>query len=157
MSEAAAFFERFKNNLIGSLNTCAIGQIVRFDGVKMQADVKLLPDGELILDVPVGTIQTSDFYIRVPYKNGDYVVVIFAQRDIDEIMYGGNTTPSQRMLALDDAIVAFGINLFTNSLPSENSNDLVIGKKDGGASIVIKQNNEIEVKCSQFKVNGRVI
>lgn len=159
MKSANDFFSSFKNGLVGSLNTCAIGQIENYDARKLKADVIILPGNELIIDVPVGIQQTSDFYIRMPYQPGDFVLVMFAQRDIDGILYGGDATPSQRMLSLDDAVVICGINLFVDDpLPSENVNDLVIGKKDGGSKIVLREDNDdIEVTCKDFKVNGRVI
>jgi hypothetical protein len=141
MSEAAAFFERFKNNMVGGLNTCAIGQIQTYDPIKSKADVKLLPDGDLIKSVPVGMPQTSQFFIRIPYQKGDYVLVVFAQRDIDGVMYQSNNPASNRMLAIDDAIVVCGINLYTKSLPAADSNALVIGEKSGAAKITIGGGN----------------
>lgn len=159
MKKANDFFRDFQGKTIGSINTCLPGRIERFDPVKMKADVVLLPDGDLIIDVPVATIQTSEFYIRVPYKVGDSVLVVFAQRDIDGIFRGGDANPSQRMLSLDDALVIGGINFFTSApLPAANAGDLVIGKRDGGSKIVLnKNNNDIEVTCQNFKVNGRVL
>ena len=159
MKKAHEFFSKFQSNMIGGLNTCMLGQIDKFDPQRMAADVVLLPDGDLIIDVPVAIQQTEDFYIRVPYKVGDIVLVVFAQRDIDGIMRGGDATPSQRMLSMDDAIVIAGVGLFTDTpLPSANAGDLVIGKKSGGSKIVLNAtNNDIEVTCNQFKVNGRVI
>jgi Phage protein Gp138 N-terminal domain len=159
MRKANDFFNKFQNNMVGSLNTCLMGQIVRFDPERMAADVSLLPDGDLIIDVPVAIQQTKDFYIRVPHQVGDTVLVVFCQRDIDGIMHGDSATPSQRMLSLDDAIVIGGINLYKDGmLPSANAGDLVIGKKNGGSKIVLNQNNNnIEVTCNQFTINGRVI
>lgn len=159
MKKANEFFSKYKNDLVGGLNTCLMGQIERFDAEAMSADVKLLPDGDLIIDVPVGIQQTADFFIRVPYQVGDIVLVLFAQRDIDGIMNGGDATPSQRMLSLDDAIVICGINLYTDDpLPVEDAGDLVIGKRNGNAKIVLKQDNDdIAVTCSNFTINGRVI
>ena len=159
MKKANEFFSKFQSNMVGGLNTCMLGQIETFDPERMAADVVLLPDGDLIIDVPVAIQQTEDFYIRLPYKIGDIVVILFAQRDLDGIMQGGDATPSQRMLSIDDAIVIGGINLYTDDpLPSANAGDLVIGKKDGGSKIVLNQtDNNIDVTCNQFRVNGRVI
>lgn len=159
MKKANEFFSKFHSNMVGGLNTCMMGQIENFDPQRMAADVVLLPDGDLIIDVPVAIQQSEDFYIRVPYQQGDIVLVVFCQRDIDGIMRGGDATPSQRMLAMDDAVVIGGINLYTDdALPAANAGDLVIGKKSGGSKIVLRQsNNDIEVTCANFKVNGRVI
>lgn len=159
MKTAQDFFKKYSNNLVGNINTCLMGQVERFDPVKLTADVTLLPDGDLIIDVPVAIQQAADFFIRVPYQIGDIVLVLFAQRDIDGILRGGDATPSQRQLSLDDAIVIAGINLLTDDpLPTANPGDLVIGKRNGNAKIVLNQaNDNIDVTCTQFKVNGRVL
>lgn len=135
--EADDFFGRFKDNLIGGLNTCLIGRIERYNPTKMQADVILLPDRDLIVNVPVATLQSGDYYIRVPFKKWDYVLVVFSQRDIDGIMNSGEATPTDRKLSLDDAIVIGGINLFNAPLPAADSDKLVIGQKNGAAKITI--------------------
>ena len=155
MKDANNFFQQFKNGLIGGLNTIAIGRIQRFDPLKMQADVNILPGDTLVVDVPVGTIQTSRYFIRVPYTRGDHVLVAFAQRDIDEIMRGANATESQRMLSLDDAVVVCGINTFNDPLPAEDADKLVIGQKDGEAKITMGR-GEINLD-GVVKVNGSAI
>ena len=159
MKPAHDFFKKFSDDLYKNVNTCLMGQIVKFDPVKLTADVSLLPDGEFIIDVPVAIQQTADFFIRLPYQPGDIVLVLFAQKDIDGILRGGDATPSQRMLSMDDAIVIAGINLLTDDpLPAANAGDLVIGKRNGNAKIVLNQaNDNIDVTCAQFKVNGRVL
>jgi hypothetical protein len=159
MNEAKEFFKKYKKDMVAGLNTCMLGQIERFDPAAMSADVTLLPDGDLIIDVPVGIQQTEDFYIRVPYQVGDIVLVVFVQRDIDGIMRGGDATTSQRMLSMDDAVVVCGINLYTDDpLPASNPGDLVIGKKNGNSKIVLNAaNDDIEVTCTNFKVNGRAL
>ncbi|EEL78657.1 hypothetical protein bcere0028_57680 [Bacillus cereus AH1271] len=73
----------------------------------------------------------------MPYKRGDAVLVVFVQREIDNIMYQSNNPASQRMLAVDDAIVVCGINLFTNDLPAADANKLVVGEKSGAATFTI--------------------
>lgn len=151
MKDVEEYFDSYRTGLIGELNTIAIGEIERFDPIKMKADVMLLPEKELILDVPVGTFQTKKFFIRIPYEKGDPVMVAFAQRDIDNIMHGGNESPSERMLSKDDAIVICGINRFKDSLPAENTDKLVLAEK-GGASVAIG-GGEI-ILDGNVKVNG---
>lgn len=137
MSEAMAFFNKFKDQTVGGMNTCAIGKIQSYDPIKSKADVELLPNGELIKSVPVGLQQTSQFYIRIPYAKGDHVLVVFAQREIDGIMHQSNNPASTRMMAVDDAVVVCGINLFTEDLPASDTNALVVGEKSGAAKISI--------------------
>ncbi len=150
--EGETYFDRMKRNLIANLNTCAIGKIEAFDGEKMQASVIVFPDEDLVQNAPVMAIQTSDFYIRVPYQKGDMVLVAFAQRDIDPVLYGGNE-PSERMLSKDDAVVIGGINLFTQSLPSQDANKLVLGQKDGDAKITMG-NGDIDINANNITLTG---
>lgn len=153
MSKAANhFFKQYQNKLIGGINTCLIGVIENYDAETNKADVSL-PDGELITNVPVGAIQTAEFFIRVPYTPGDYVLVVFSQRDIDGIMNEGDETPTDRMLSLDDAIVVCGINLFNDPLPSNDLDKLVIAQKDGAASIIMG-GGEIHFGGNKVFVNG---
>lgn len=159
MKSANNFFGKYKQTLVGELYTCLIGQIERFDPVRMSADVVLLPDGDLVIDLPVGIQQTSDFFIRMPYAVGDMVLVVFSQRDIDGIVNSGDATPSRRMLDKNDGVVICGINPFDGDpLPAADGLDLVIGKRNGNAKIVMKEATDaIEITCSTFKVNGAVV
>ncbi|TQK41975.1 hypothetical protein FB479_11676 [Brevibacillus sp. AG162] len=136
MKEATDFFNDFRNSLIAGLYTSAIGQIISYDAEKMQADVKLVPGGDLITAVPVATIQTSKFVMRVPYQKGDYVMVSFSMRDIDSVMHEDTAPETDRMASIDDAIVVCGINLFTRPLPkthvdvADNNNEITLNPRD---------------------------
>lgn len=136
MKEAKHFFNGYKHKTLSGINTCLVGQIERYNPTANKADI-LLQDGSLITEIPMGAIQTAQFFIRVPYQSGDYVLVVFAQRDIDGIFHGGEATPTDRMLSLDDAIGAIGLNVFNDPLPAADANKMVIGQKDGAAKITI--------------------
>lgn len=140
--QASDFFNQFKSRMIAGLNTCSLGKIVSYDPTKSKADVELLPGGELIKSVPVALQQSKDFFIRLPYSTGDYVVIVFCSRDIDGTINGGGAA-TNRMLDINDAIVIGGINLFTDSLPA--GNDLIIGKKDSTSKIVFKNDGSIQI------------
>jgi hypothetical protein len=158
MSEANMFFRGFKQGLKGELFTSAIAQIETYDPLLSKADIILLPGGDLIKSVPVGMPQTQEFYIRIPYQKGDHVLVVFSKTDIDPIMYDNGKIPSERMLAMDDAIVVCGINLFTEKLPAADADKLVIGQTDGLASMTMGEgkiifSGEVEFKGAT-KLNG---
>jgi hypothetical protein len=158
MSEANKFFQGFKQGLVGELFTSAIAKIEAYDAKLNKADITLLPGGDLIKSVPVGIQQTGQFYIRIPYKKGDHVLVCFSHRDIDPIMYDSGKVPSERMLAIDDAVVVAGINLYTEPLPAADADKLVIGQKDGAAKMSmgngkITFSGEVEFTGST-KLNG---
>jgi len=158
MKEPKQFFRDFANSLISGIHTSAIGQIEAYDAEKLMADVKLLPDGDLITAVPVADLQTGRYIIRTPYKRGDYVLVSFCMRDIDGILHGDSTTPTDRMLDVNDAVVVCGINLFTRPLPNQvvdtndgdkvtpiNPGDLLIATKDMKDRIVLPEEGGIKM------------
>lgn len=155
MSEAAKFFDGFKKGMVGELFTSAIAKIEAYDAKLNKADITLLPGGELIKSVPVGIQQTSQFYIRMPYKKGDHVLVVFSHRDIDPIMFDNGKIPSERMLSIDDAIIVAGINLYTKPLPVADADKLVIGQKDGAAKITMG-NGTIDF-IGSVRVNGTAL
>jgi len=158
MSEPEKFFDDFANSLISGIHTSAIGQIEAYDAEKLMADVKLLPDGDLITAVPVADLQTGRYIIRTPYKRGDYVLISFCMRDIDGILHGDSAPPSSRMLDVNDAVVVCGINLFTRPLPKQaidtndggkvtpiNPGDLLIASKDMKDRIVLTEAGGIKM------------
>lgn len=152
MSEAMKFFGAFKKGVVGELYTTALARIEAYNPTQNKADISLLPDGDLIKSVPVAIQQTSEFYVRMPYERGDLVLVCFSQRDIDPVLYDNGKIPSERMLAMDDAIVVAGINPFNDPLPAADAGKLVIGQKDGLAKITMG-GGEINL-TGKVKVNG---
>ena len=154
MKNAVNFHRNLQQRTMGKINTMMPGTIVRYNPVENKADIEL-QDGTLIMEIPMGTIQTSDFYIRVPYTVGDLVAVMFAQNDIDGLFHGDAATPSERKFSLDDAIGAFGLNTFDDPLPATDPDKLVIGQKDDKAKISMGY-GEIHV-TGKFFVNGSEI
>ncbi|NYV64659.1 hypothetical protein HYI36_05275 [Bacillus sp. Gen3] len=144
-----------EQEMLEGINTCAICRIETVDLSTMKADVVPLFDEELtpILNVPIAAHQTSDFIIRVPYKVGDLVLVVFSQRDIDPIMFGGGEA-SVRMHGIDDALIVGGINLFNDPLPNEHSEDIVISKKDMTTKIVLTKDDEIIFKSKKITIDA---
>lgn len=139
---AEQFFNQYKENLYGGINTCCLGRIERFDSSIMQADITILPSNDLIMNVPVHTPQTSEFIIRMPFKVGDLGFVVFAQNEIDSTMYGIEEQ-SARQMAVDDAIFIGGIHLFSDVMPPGHENDLIISKKDISTKIVLTEDGDI--------------
>lgn len=148
MKEGKQFFETFKKNMTNGLYTAALGLIEKYDPAG-KADVLILPDKDLISEVPVATLQSAGFFIRVPYKKGDLVVVVFASRSIDGTMHGdAESDMSERTHDINDAMVMGGLNLFAAPLPSTNKDDMVIGKKDGTTRVVIGNDGNVTVEAS---------
>lgn len=148
MKEAKEFFEKFRQGMVGGLFTGALAKVEKYDP-SGKADITILPDGDLIGDVPVATLQSAGFYIRVPLKKGDIVAVMFASRDIDGTMHGDTSDGTDRMHDINDAIIVGGVNLFTNPLPATDPDKLVIAAKEGGASITMGTDGKIAINGPQ--------
>lgn len=148
MKEASEFFDKFRDGVISGLNTCTMAEIVSFDPVGMKADIELLPGRDLVQSVPVAAIRSGGFFVRVPFLKGDTVLVVFSQRDIDGVIYGELET-TERMLAIDDAIIVGGITLQSKPLPGANAADLVIGKMDMSAKIVLTAAGGVEITAPE--------
>lgn len=144
MKEARDFFDQYKNGILSGIMTFAVGVIEKYDPAG-RADVSILPDYDLLNGIPISTIQTEDYFIRVPYKKGDLVAVGFACRDIESVMNEDYENVSDRMLDINDAIVLGGLNLFSEPLPPDHSEDLVIAKKDMTTKIVLSKNGDVTI------------
>ena len=152
------FFDKLTEYLTSGINNCMLGKIEKFDAVTMKAEVSPMvkyknKDGSienrpLLIEVPVSFIKAGPFVIRPPYKKGDIVLVVFADEDIDNVLLsgGGSEPNSKRKHSLDDAIVVDGIMPFTQTLPNEHIEDLVIAKDDFATKIVVKEDGEIIIQ-----------
>ncbi|WP_431810801.1 Gp138 family membrane-puncturing spike protein [Lysinibacillus capsici] len=149
--------ESIEENLM-NMNTCLICEVLEVDMNLYKADVLPLNDPEAtpILDVPFSFWQTEQFVIQVPFKQGDKVLVVCSQADIDPIMFGGGEAAS-RSFSANDALIIGGLNLFNTPIENENPNDVVIGTKDFSTKIVINADGGISVKSSKFKVEAENI
>lgn len=157
IDSANNYINNLLNGVISNINSCLIARIERFDGRKMKADlVPLIKNSDneevsMLIEVPVAMVKAGGFVIRPPYKRGDIVVVVFADRDIDNVLLSGKVSNlnSTRKHSLDDAIVIGSISPFTENLPSTHSNDLIIAKEDLSSKIVLKQDGGIEIKSNK--------
>lgn len=160
MDNAMEFMNGLSSNIIGGIHSCMLGKIDKFDGKKMKADIIPLvrdvdkagekEDIELLIEVPVSLVKAGPFVIRPPYKEGDIVLVVFADNDIDNVLLSGDVSDpnSTREHSLDDAIVVGGVMPFTTELPGEHLDDLIIAKDDFSTKIALKHNGDIEVEAS---------
>ncbi|MEO4053367.1 Gp138 family membrane-puncturing spike protein [Solibacillus sp. CAU 1738] len=138
-----------------NVDTCLICEILEVDMNLFKADVLPLHDSEAspILDVPIAFHQTEQFVIQIPYKKGDKVLVVCSQTDIDPILFGGGDAAS-RSFSRDDALIIGGINYFTTPITNEHPDDVAIATKDFQTKIVLKEDGEINIKSSKFKVEA---
>lgn len=147
MKEAYEFFNKLRSGMVGGLYTGALAKVERYDPAG-KADITILPDGDLVGDVPVSIMQGAGFFIRVPLKRGDIVAVLFSSRSIDGVMHG-EEDDSDRNHDINDAIIVGGINIFKDPLPATDPDKLVITAKEGGASITMGTDGKIVINGPQ--------
>lgn len=143
----------------GEVYTMTIGQIEEVDHRYNRASKVLLLDEEqeskyndvdsaYIYNIPFVSYTTGDFVIVPPFKKGDYVVVLFSHRDIDNILdNSGSEGGGSGLFDKSDAVIVGGVNLFDTPIDLPTSEgDYTIAKRDGSLRINIDKDNNIEIK-----------
>ena len=146
------------DNRIALMNTCMPAQIVSFDYATNKANVqpclnKRLTDNTvipvpIINNVPVCFPQNSTFSMTFPVKEGDYCLLVFAQRSLDLWKTdGGVVTPDDfRKYDLSDAVALLGVQPFNVPSQAANNDDFLL--KFAGSEIKIRANGEIDIKTA---------
>ena len=129
-----------------------------------------------ILSIPVIQPSSGNSAVLMPIKQGDTVLLVFAQRNIDTFK-AGSTLPydpeDRRWMNLQDAVAIAGINPFNRSpnLPSRHklphsTEDMVVVHNLGTdrecefrlkptGSIAVTANN-VDFNCKTLNVSGQV-
>jgi hypothetical protein len=144
-------------------HTMLPGKIEKYDPVKQKADVKPLIKRTVILqdsteltaeslpvipDVPVIFPQGSGFFLSVPLQKGDYVMLLFCERSIDQYISGQgiDTDPiDTRIHDLSDAVALPGFVPYARSLKNVVSDEMRLGQDDEGIQIRLKTDGEIDI------------
>ncbi len=196
MSELNKLIEEFFHDQRERTHTTILCRIEKYDHVKMTADLQPLikeyydttgkgeyehKELEVIKNASVACIRAGERHIiRPPYKEGDVVLAVCAERSIDKVLETGEISEQigKRRHSMQDALVIGGITIEPDPMPDEHAGDLLIAKTDGetiktrivltdevdslviakgdsggyDASVVINDNNDIDV-FSKGKVN----
>lgn len=109
----------------------------------------------VLQNVPVMFPGGSNFNITFPLNEGDYVLLLFAERSIDLWKSnGGQVTPADpRKFDLSDAIAIPGLQPFTGDFSNRNNDDFTINF--GGSSISIGPDGGIQIKTSSTVAIGK--
>jgi hypothetical protein len=134
-------------------------RVERYDEVKQLVDVKPLlreavfdADGveshvslPVITNVPVVFPGAGGFRLTFPVAAGDTVLLVFAERSLDQWLSsgGGEADPVDlRQHALSDAVAMPGLHTFTKPWTGASTSALTLGK-DGGPQVEI---DDIDIK-----------
>lgn len=112
-------------------------------------------DRAVINHVPVLSLRGNGFYIRMPVQKKQPVILFFCERSIDNYLEtDGKSTiePGENRMFDENDCFAFPVMVTKkNNIPDDNPNDLVIAHENGEISVILKTNNEIDIKAT--KVN----
>lgn len=141
------FVSQKMGEILGGMHTARFCEILSVDMNLYKADILPLddPDATPILDVPFGYHQTEKFVVQMPYKEGDIVIAVFAERDMDPIMLGGGE-PATRQFSDNDAIIMCGINVYTKPLSNPYPDDLMLTDKEFKTKIRLQPDGEIFIE-----------
>lgn len=143
---------------LSDVNTCLPGKVEEYDPAEQKVSVKplikrrlvteegeeLLEELPIIPDVPVYFPRTQAFFLTFPIQVGDLVMIIFAQRSLDNWLagQGEDTDPDEfRMHDLTDAIALPGLYPFGQAIKDIDDARVSIGKDEGGMQLHVAEDH----------------
>lgn len=147
---------RILDSRLSGLHTALPGRVKSYDATKQTADIEPMisrqvplggPEEDIELElipvlpsVPVLFMSAGGFFISVPLQEGDPVLLIFCERDINHYRTTGDvgdpSTPQTH--GLNGAIcIPVNFGQYTNTLSDVSSTNLTLGKNGGSANITI--------------------
>ncbi|MBA7490430.1 hypothetical protein ES702_00968 [subsurface metagenome] len=153
------FMDSFSQSMAESTVVARIGKVKSYDPKNMSCEVMPLPseDNSLLINVPVAGIRSKDFVAYYPLQADDYVVLLFMDGDIDQILLGQDKADTKRGHDISDCIAIGGISLINDELDIEDSNSLCLQTMDKKASIVIESKGDMKIKAENLDIKGQSI
>lgn len=146
--------EQFVWGILSDVHTSMPGEVLKYDFSRQCAEIKPLlkrrfsdntqQEYKPIVDVPVLFLQCGNGGIHFPVKPGDFALLLFVERSMDNWLYSGKVSDTlHRKFDITDAVAIMGIMPFTNTSLAENNDDVFITFNN--QKIVIRKNGDIEV------------
>lgn len=141
--------------LAGNLNTAMPGKVISYDDVRRVVDIKPMlrkacMDGTqqefpVLSSVPVAVYGTKGAGVKLPIAAGDYVLLIFSQRQTDDFFNNGqiNNTQLSRQFHLSDAVALPG--LFPQSWNEGTTGSGDIQIYNNGGKVTVTASGDIEL------------
>lgn len=141
---------------INDLHSCLPAEITVYDATLQKASVKPLVkyravddtdnDIPIINNVPVLMPKADNFYIHIPIKVGDKVLLFFSDYSIDEFLENGgkSTSTDVRNHSLNDAFALPMMNFWSAAISGVNADDFVIN--NGSMVLTAKKSGLIEIE-----------
>ena len=151
------FMDDFSKSMSESTFVARIGKVKKFDPKNMSCEVIPLPSGDnsLIINVPVAGIRSKNFVAYYPLQPNDYVVLLFMDGDIDQILLGRDKADTKRGHDVSDCVAIGGISLIKDNLTIEDDASLSIQTMDKQASIVLTKAGDINIKANKLNLKSK--
>lgn len=145
-----------RETLLSNINCIQIGKISKINNdqtceIEIQF-LRRLADGTTkkytpLVDCPYFVLNGGSSYIDMPISKGDYCLVLFNDRNIDDWWDTGNVAvpADTRKHDFSDGIALVGINPRDKALSFDSSSLRIIGPGSTPASIVLKSDGTIEM------------
>ena len=133
-----------KNSIFATLNCVQIGRIENINdnqtvGIALQVKRRVrgqeIANYPLLVDCPYFVLQGGGAYIDMPIKTGDYCIVLFNDRNIDDWWDTANVKEpaDRRKHNLSDGLAIVGINPSTNVLENDGGFVRILGTSGTGS------------------------
>mgnify|MGYP000901078340 CR=1 FL=1 len=169
MNRSIDFFKTIGKQMMKDLNVMMIAQIQSYNPSNNTATVVPLhtePNTNEVYNpipnIPIGFFSIGGYSIKVQPKNGDIILLIFCDYDMDNISIDGQTKDAKttRTHSLQDAIVLpLSINFLNNTFSA--TQDLIIQKDGTSAYAKLTQDGNWVLNGNSIKLgenaNKRVL
>lgn len=147
-----------RETIFSNINCVQIGRIEKVnDNQTVEVSIQFLrrrPGGEtarypLLVDCPYIVWQGGDSFINMPIAPGNYCLILFNDRNIDDWWDTGNVAiPNDtRKHSLSDGIAIIGLNPGFQALSYDSSNIRIVGPSAGGAFININSDGSVDINA----------
>lgn len=161
-SQAEAIKVTIEAMLAEMVNTSIPGIVEKYDHTTAKATVtpavkKVFLDGTVLEPKPIENVNVQfprggDYIHHFPINKGDYVLLVFCQRSIDNWKTGGGikVPGARRKFSSSDAIAIPGVFPFSEPTGVSNNTDIVF--KTGNGSIVIEQSGRVNINDGNLTI-----
>lgn len=153
MSSPPDIIRQAINSRLNDLHTALPGIVMSYDPESNKATIQPALNKNYVTGVQTMPVLENvpvmfPNFVRFPVNQGDYVLLVFAERSLDLwLSVGGQVTPTDpRKFDLSDAIAIPGLVPFTETYPDNNNQDFVIDY--AGSNIRINSNGDIIIDTS---------
>lgn len=152
-----------KREIFAQMNCVQIGKVESYNTAEQTVEIQLqlrrrVDDTRtvaypLLVDCPVFVLQGGGAYIDMPIAPGDFCIVLFNDRDIDNWWDAAQDTAprTRRKHSLSDGIALVGLNPKPNVLDLDGADVRIMN--DGG-NVKIEAGTDVDVDATNVNLNG---